>query len=59
MTSGGPNHATEVLTMNLFVNAFNNFNLGYGSVVSVVIFVMAFGLTSATRKLMARESLQN
>ena len=39
MTNGGPNHATEVLPMHLFVEAFQNFNYGIGSVVAVVIFV--------------------
>jgi len=59
MTSGGPNHSTEVLTMNLFNYAFTNFNLGYGSVVSMVIFFIAFTLTMILRKSMFRESLQN
>lgn len=57
MTSGGPNHSTEVLPMHLFVNAFQNFNLGYGNVVAVVLFVLAMILTVGMRKLMSRDSV--
>jgi ABC-type sugar transport system permease subunit len=58
MTKGGPNHATEVLPMHMFVRAFENFNIGLGSAVAVVIFVMSMGLTVGLRRLMRRESLQ-
>ncbi len=57
MTAGGPNHSTEVLPMHLFVNAFQNFNLGYGNVIAVVLFVLAMIITIVMRKAMARESL--
>lgn len=57
MTMGGPNHATAVLPLHLFVNAFQYFKLGYGSVIGVVIFVLAIGITFIIRKLMERESL--
>ena len=57
MTAGGPNHSTEVMPMHLFVNAFQNFNLGYGNVIAVILFVMAMLLTVGMRKLMQRESL--
>jgi len=58
MTRGGPNHATEVLPMHMFVCAFENFRIGLGSVVAVVIFVLALTLTMIMRKLMGREVLQ-
>ena len=57
MTGGGPNHSTELLPMHLFVNAFQNFNLGYGNVIAMVIFVMAMLITIFMRKLMERDSL--
>ena len=57
MTGGGPNHATELLPMHLFVNAFQNFNLGYGNVIAMVIFSMAMLITISMRKLMERDSL--
>jgi raffinose/stachyose/melibiose transport system permease protein len=52
MTMGGPNHATEVLPLHLFVNAFSYFKLGYGSVIGVIIFVLAIGITGLLRALM-------
>ncbi len=58
MTQGGPNHATEVLPMHMFVHAFQNFNIGLGAVVAVVIFILAISLTMGMRKLMQREALQ-
>jgi raffinose/stachyose/melibiose transport system permease protein len=58
MTGGGPNHATEVLPMHMFVHAFENFNIGLGAVVAVVIFIVAMALTMGLRKLMGREALQ-
>jgi len=57
MTAGGPNHSTEVLPMHLFVNAFQNFNLGYGNVIAVVLFVLAMIITVVMRKVMERDSL--
>jgi raffinose/stachyose/melibiose transport system permease protein len=58
MTMGGPNHATEVLTLNMFVRAFENFRIGLGAVVAVVIFLLAMSLTLILRKIMGREVLQ-
>jgi raffinose/stachyose/melibiose transport system permease protein len=58
MTGGGPNHSTEVLPMFMFVQAFENFNIGNGAVAAVVIFVLAMGLTMGLRRMMSREILQ-
>lgn len=58
MTQGGPNHATEVLPMHMFVHAFQNFNIGLGAVVAVVIFIVAMSLTMIMRAVMHREALQ-
>ncbi len=55
MTMGGPNHATEVLPLHLFVNAFSYFKLGYGSVIGVIIFALCIGLTVLIRKVMQRD----
>lgn len=57
MTGGGPNHSTELLPLHLFVNAFQNFNLGYGNVIAVIIFILAMTLTIGMRKVMERDSL--
>lgn len=58
MTGGGPNHATEVLPMYMFVQAFQNFKIGHGCVAAVVIFVLCMGLTMTLRKFMHRDILQ-
>ncbi|MDR1903411.1 MAG: sugar ABC transporter permease [Treponema sp.] len=57
MTMGGPNHATEVLPLHLFVNAFSYFKLGYGSVIGVIIFIMAIGITGLLRFLMRQDNM--
>jgi len=57
MTGGGPNRATELLPLHLFVNAFQNFNIGYGNVIAVFIFVLAMAITIVMRKIMQRDSL--
>jgi raffinose/stachyose/melibiose transport system permease protein len=58
MTGGGPNHSTELLPLNMFVNAFENFNFGNGSVVAVIIFALCMAFTVILRKLMDREVIQ-
>ena len=58
MTGGGPNHATELLPLNMFVYAFENFNFGNGSVVATIIFVLCMAFTLGLRRMMRREVLQ-
>jgi raffinose/stachyose/melibiose transport system permease protein len=57
MTKGGPNHATEVLPLHLFINAFSYFRLGYGSVIGVIIFILAIGITGLIRLFMHHSNL--
>ena len=57
MTGGGPNHSTELLPLHLFVNSFQNFNIGYGNVIAIIIFVMAMLLTMGMKKVMYKESI--
>jgi len=40
MTGGGPYHATEVVTTHLYRMAFRNMEVGYGSAIAVVIFLL-------------------
>ena len=56
MTGGGPNHATEVLTIYLYNIAFSEFNFGAGSAVAVVLFVVTIIITIVMRRLFRRES---
>lgn len=58
MTGGGPNHSTELLPLNMFVYAFENFNFGNGSVVAVIIFALCMGFTLGLRRVMRRDVLQ-
>lgn len=55
MTGGGPNHATEVLPIYMFVKAFQQFNIGYGAVAAVVIFILSIGLTVGLQKLLQKD----
>lgn len=43
MTQGGPYHATELLSTYMFQHGFTFLNLGYGSALAIVIFVLAIG----------------
>jgi raffinose/stachyose/melibiose transport system permease protein len=41
LTGGGPGRATQVITMNIFEEAFsNNFRYGYANAKSVILFVI-------------------
>ena len=57
MTSGGPNHATEVLSTWAYDNVFENNQVGYGDAVAVVllvvalVFIGAWGLWTRRQKL--------
>ncbi|WP_036709243.1 carbohydrate ABC transporter permease [Paenibacillus pinihumi] len=41
MTAGGPAHNTEVMTIYMYNNAFQNMNFGYGSAVSMLILLFS------------------
>ena len=58
MTSGGPNHATETLPNYIFLQAFKLQSMGYASALSVVLLLLALGLSLfQVRVLGARFSL--
>lgn len=51
LTFGGPGHQTEVLGLFMWKEAFRDYNLGYGSAISVVLFTINIALTAAYLKL--------
>jgi multiple sugar transport system permease protein len=40
LTNGGPNNATEVLSLSIFKNAFKLFDMGYASALAVILFII-------------------
>ncbi|BBI33763.1 carbohydrate ABC transporter permease [Cohnella abietis] len=51
MTGGGPAHATEVMTVYMYSNAFVNMRFGYGSAVSVLILLFSLIVVSVVNRL--------
>ena len=47
MTGGGPNNATELMATYMYKQAFEQYRMGYASSVAVVLFVIAFVISSA------------
>ena len=45
MTTGGPVNASDVMATYLFKFGFQRFQLGYGSAVAVILFVICFGFS--------------
>ncbi len=41
LTNGGPNEATNVLSLAIYNNAFRNYRMGYASALSVILFLIA------------------
>ncbi len=45
MTNGGPSNSTMVLAYYVYFNAFKSYEIGYGSAIGVLLFVVALTLT--------------
>lgn len=45
MTGGGPNRATYLYGIKLYNEAFTNFNMGYASALSWIMFAAIMGVT--------------
>ncbi len=52
MTQGGPLGATTVIVYYLYQQAFQQFNMGYGSALAMVLFVIILGLTLVQNKVL-------
>jgi multiple sugar transport system permease protein len=57
LTFGGPAHETEVLGLFMWKQAFRDYNLGYGSAISVVLFAINIVLTVGYLRLFGRHVL--
>jgi raffinose/stachyose/melibiose transport system permease protein len=58
MTNGGPAHATEVMAIYMFNKTFSSLLFGYGSAVSLLIFVFSLTLILIVSSLLKRTSLE-
>ncbi|MCA1648098.1 MAG: sugar ABC transporter permease [Chloroflexi bacterium] len=47
MTGGGPSNATELMATYMYKQAFEQYRMGYASAIAVVLFVIAFVVSSA------------
>ena len=45
LTDGGPGTATRVLPLHMYIQGFRSFELGYASVLAVVLLVVGTGLS--------------
>ena len=52
MTQGGPLGTTTVIVYYLYVQAFQQFNMGYGSALAIVLFLIILGLTLIQNKML-------
>ncbi|RAU95339.1 sugar ABC transporter permease [Paenibacillus sp. YN15] len=52
MTNGGPFHSTEVMAIYMYNETFSSLRYGYGSAVSLLIFIFSFVLIMTTNKLL-------
>lgn len=52
MTGGGPNRATEPISLYMYEQAFSNFNFGYASTIGVIFFIITFVFSIFTIKAM-------
>lgn len=54
MTQGGPANATELMATYMYSKTFNVYKYGYGSAVSLVIFIISFSFIAVSRWFMNR-----
>ncbi|TDQ37734.1 carbohydrate ABC transporter permease [Aureibacillus halotolerans] len=57
MTNGGPAHSTEVMALYMFNQTFGQFQYGYGSAISVLIFAFSLLLIFVVTRLLGKKML--
>ncbi len=55
LTTGGPGYATDVLPVFIYQNSFAYYELGYGTALSIVLLLIASGLSVIYLRLVGRE----
>jgi ABC-type sugar transport system permease subunit len=55
MTRGGPFNSSSVLANYMYIQAFNNYNMGYGASISVVLFMISLAFIMFYLTRIARE----
>ncbi|MFD3257662.1 carbohydrate ABC transporter permease [Paenibacillus lentus] len=55
LTDGGPNDASTVIVYRIYEEGFVNFNMGYASAMSWILFLLVIAVTSITWIVQARE----
>jgi multiple sugar transport system permease protein len=55
MTRGGPFNSSSVLANYMYIQAFNNYNMGYGAAISVVLFMISLAFIMFYLTRIARE----
>lgn len=58
ITNGGPLGRTEVLLSYMYKQAFNNFDFGYASAISVIMGLMIFLITWRQQRLIGKEKIE-
>ncbi len=59
LTGGGPGRSTQVITMNIYEEAFsNNFRYGYASAKSVILFIIILVVTLIQIQVMKRKEVE-
>lgn len=58
LTQGGPGHSTELMATYMYKKAFISFSYGYGSTISLTLFILSLGITLLMKRIMQREIIQ-
>jgi len=55
---GGPNNATQVLSMQIYLNAFQNSQAGYASAIGVALFFLTLTFAALTLRVTRRDAVE-
>lgn len=59
MTGGGPGTATRILPLHMYIEGFRSFDMGYASVLAVVLLVIGAGLSLAIVRITGYRSMSS